>query len=104
MKSGKYWVIMAGRGRVTIIIGKNIALSTVNYQYFITIVVFHSPQSRESNDHEHSQNSYSPVLSLLIDLDQTVQKGCEPQEPFQEGCEHDRPHNRDIDDLAQPLA
>lgn len=40
------------------------------------------------------------MLSLLKDLDEAVQECSEPQEPFQEGCQHDRPDDRRVYNLS----
>ena len=39
------------------------------------------------------------MFRLLKNLDQTVEKGGQPQEPFEKSGQHDGAHNRDIDNL-----
>jgi hypothetical protein len=57
------------------------------------------PQARKDDHHEQSQQLDGPMLSLLIDLDQTIKEGCEEEEPFQEGGNHDASHDGYIDNL-----
>ena len=44
------------------------------------------------------------MFSLLEHFDQTVEEGGQPEEPFEEGCEHDTAHDGDIDNLPSASA
>lgn len=59
------------------------------------------PETEEEDTEENGQDAHTDCLCLLEDLDNAVQKRSNPEEPFEEGCEHERADNGDIDDLLQ---
>lgn len=47
------------------------------------------PQCREDDYHGNSKRLYTPVIGLLVYLDQTVYKGGKEKHPFYEGRYHE---------------
>jgi hypothetical protein len=58
------------------------------------------PEQCENSTNNHRQYIYTPVFSLLVDLDQAVQKRRKPQKPFEKSRQHNRANNSRIHDLS----
>ena len=59
-----------------------------------------TPQKSETYHHENGHDFDSPVISLDVDLDKTIEKSCEPKEPLEESRGQNEPHDRYIHDLT----
>lgn len=57
------------------------------------------PECEEEKTEEDGQNSDTDGLCLLENLDDAVQEGSNPEEPFKQSGQHDSTDNGDIDDL-----
>jgi hypothetical protein len=57
------------------------------------------PEQCENGSDNHRQHIYTPMFSLLVDLDQAIQKRRKPQKPFEKSCQHDRANDSGIHDL-----
>ena len=90
-----------GRGRVTTMIGKKMALLLlVGFQ---TEGWRHLPKKEEHDTKEDRQDADADCLGLLEDLDDTVQKCSNPEEPFEQGGQHETSNNGNIDNLLQSV-
>ena len=58
------------------------------------------PQQGKTKHHDHSKKSDAPMLSLEENLNQTVKKSSEPQEPFEKSRREYGAHDSDIHDLS----
>lgn len=81
MAVGKYCVTWLGRGRVTTIMGRKMALFIVRgaLRQLASGVL---PKKSKCNHHDDGEDFDTNVLGLLEDLDQTVEERGQPQKPF----------------------
>jgi hypothetical protein len=58
-----------------------------------------APHRHKEHHISQSQDPHRPVLSLLHHFRQTEQESQQPEDPFEQGGEHDGADDRDVDDV-----
>jgi hypothetical protein len=82
-------------------IGKKMALVRLEENAFAEQMCL--PKTEEEETEENRQNAHADCLGLLEDLDNAVHERSNPQEPFEERCEHDSADNSNIDNLLRSV-
>lgn len=90
-----------GRGRVTTMIGKKMALVVLEEFAVCSHEVGFLPEEKEEDAEEDGQNAHADGLCFLEDLDNAVHERSDPEEPLEESREHEGADDGDVDNLVE---
>lgn len=60
----------------------------------------HECEEDHVTDREHADGPFVLAFGFLVDLDEAVEEGEEPEDPFEQSCKHECPNNGHVYDVS----